>query len=60
MTSSRSLAPGLPNDGEQLGQGRENVRKLLKDNPELTEELQYKVLVKLGIIDPEARNLGRS
>ncbi len=40
-------------DGEQLGQGRENVRKLLKDNPELTEELQYKVLVKLGIIDPE-------
>ena len=40
-------------DGEQLGQGRENVRKLLKDNPELTEELQYKVLVNLGIIDPE-------
>ena len=40
-------------DGEQLGQGRENVRKLLKDHPELTEELQYKVLVKLGIIDPE-------
>ena len=29
------------------------MRKLLKDNPELTEELQYKVLVKLGIIDPE-------
>ena len=41
-------------DGEQLGQGRENVRKLLKDNPELTEELQYKVLVKLGIIEEEA------
>ena len=40
-------------DGEQLGQGRENVRKLLKDNPELTEELQYKVLVKLGIIEEE-------
>ncbi|WP_455121174.1 recombinase RecA [Rothia aeria] len=40
-------------EGEQLGQGRENVRKLLKDNPELTEELQYKVLVKLGVIEPE-------
>ena len=38
-------------EGEQLGQGRENVRKLLKDNPELTEELQHKVLVKLGIIE---------
>ena len=32
-------------DGEQLGQGRENVRKLLKDNPELTNE----------IADPEQR-----
>lgn len=45
-------------DGEQLGQGRENVRKLLKDNPELTEELKEKVLVKLGIkeADPEFEN----
>ena len=40
-------------EGEQLGQGRENVRKLLKDNPELTEELQHKVLVKLGIIEAD-------
>jgi recombination protein RecA len=42
-------------EGEQLGQGRENVRKLLKDNPDLTEELKEKVLVKLGIkeADPE-------
>jgi recombination protein RecA len=45
-------------EGEQLGQGRENVRKLLKDNPELTEELKEKVLVKLGIkeADPEFEN----
>ena len=45
-------------DGEQLGQGRENVRKLLKDNPELTEELKEKVLAKLGIkeADPEFEN----
>ena len=41
-------------EGEQLGQGSANVRKLFKDNPELTEELQYKVLVKLGIIEEEA------
>ena len=25
-------------EGDQLGQGRENVRQFLKDNPELTEE----------------------
>ena len=45
-------------EGEQLGQGRENVRKLLKDNPDLTEELKEKVLVKLGIkeADPEFEN----
>jgi len=41
-------------DGDQLGQGKENARTFLKDNPELTEELQYKVLVKLGIIEEEA------
>lgn len=29
-------------DGEQLGQGRENVRKFLKDNPAITEEISEK------------------
>ncbi len=39
-------------DGDQLGQGRENVRKFLKDNPELTEEIENKVKVEFGLIDP--------
>ena len=30
-------------EGDQLGQGRENVRQFLKDNPELTEEIENKV-----------------
>lgn len=40
-------------EGEQLGQGKENVRRFLKDNPELTEEIKYKTMVKLGIIEAE-------
>ncbi|MDT0190043.1 recombinase RecA [Rothia terrae] len=38
-------------EGDQLGQGKENARRFLKDNPELAEEIQYKTLVKLGIIE---------
>ena len=30
--------------GDQLGQGRENVRQFLKDNPELTEEIENKAV----------------
>ena len=33
---------------ERLGQGRENVKKLLHDNPELMAEIENKVRVKLG------------
>ncbi|MBV7363859.1 recombinase RecA [Actinomycetaceae bacterium TAE3-ERU4] len=34
---------------DQLGQGRENVRQFLKDNPELAAEIENKILVELGI-----------
>lgn len=37
-------------DGEQLGQGRENVRKFLKENPDVTEEIGNKVKVEFGLI----------
>lgn len=36
-------------EGDQLGQGKENARTFLKDNPELTDELERKILAKLGI-----------
>lgn len=35
--------------GEKLGQGKENVKLLLKDTPELKEELEYKVREYYGI-----------
>ncbi len=34
----------------RLGQGRENVRQFLKDNPDLFEEIRQAVLVKRGVI----------
>ena len=40
---------------DQLGQGKENVRQFLVDNPELANEIENKILVALGITDaPEA------
>ncbi len=34
---------------DQLGQGKENVRSFLRDNPDLAEELEKKIKEKLGI-----------
>lgn len=40
-------------DGNRLGQGRDAVKELIKDNPELMEELENKIKAKVGL-DPEA------
>ena len=36
-------------DGDQLGQGKENARTFLCDNPDLANELEKRILEKLGI-----------
>ncbi|WP_183092287.1 recombinase RecA [Nocardioides stalactiti] len=36
-------------EGDQLGQGKENARQFLKDNPDLANELEKKILEKLGV-----------
>ncbi|WP_203653823.1 recombinase RecA [Demequina activiva] len=36
-------------EGDQLGQGKENARSFLKDNPELATEIETKLKAKLGI-----------
>ena len=36
-------------DGDQLGQGKENARTFLKDNPDLAKELEDALLVKMGV-----------
>lgn len=35
-------------DGNKLGQGREAVKKVLKDNPELSEQLEEKIRAKMN------------
>ncbi|BDZ66083.1 recombinase RecA [Agromyces mangrovi Wang et al. 2018] len=36
-------------DGDQLGQGKENARNFLIKNPDIAEEIEQKILGKLGI-----------
>jgi protein RecA len=45
-------------EGDQLGQGKENARKFLRDNPELADEIEKRIKDKLGIgprLDAETR-----
>jgi recombination protein RecA len=44
-------------EGDQLGQGKENARNFLKDNPDLANEIEKKIKEKLGVgprLDAEA------
>jgi len=36
-------------DGDQLGQGKENARNFLLENPDIAAEIEQKILAKLGI-----------
>lgn len=40
---------------ERLGQGRENVKKLISDSPEMMAELEKKVKESLGLIEAEEK-----
>ncbi len=39
--------------GERLGQGRENVKQFMKDNPEITKTIEEKVRRELGLLRDE-------
>src|SRR5215510_5339686 len=46
-------------EGDQLGQGKENARTFLRDNPDLANEIEKKIKEKLGVgprldVDPAA------
>ncbi len=41
-------------EGEQLGQGRENVKNFLVENPELVMEIQDRVLRQVGLVADES------
>ena len=37
-------------DGQRIGQGRENVKKFLKDNPEIAEKLETQIRTNAGLV----------
>ncbi len=41
-------------DGDQLGQGRERAKEFLRDNPEISMQLQDRVLRAVGVIEDDA------
>ncbi len=48
-------------DGDQLGQGKENARNFLRDNPDLGNEIEKKIKEKLGVgprLDTDAAAAG--
>ena len=40
-------------DGDQLGQGRENAKQFIRENPEIAVQLQDRVLRAVGVIEDE-------
>jgi recombination protein RecA len=48
-------------DGEQLGQGKENARNFLRENPDMANEIEKKIKEKLGVgprLDAEVPGAG--
>jgi recombination protein RecA len=48
-------------EGDQLGQGKENARNFLKENPDLANEIEKKIKEKLGVgprLDADASAAG--
>jgi recombination protein RecA len=40
-------------NGERLGQGRENVKQFMRDNPEIAKTIEQKVRLELGLVKDE-------
>ncbi len=40
-------------NGDKIGQGRENAKQFLEDNPEIMEEIERKVRIHFGLIEEE-------
>jgi recombination protein RecA len=46
--------------GERIGQGRENARQFLKDNPDIRQSIDQELRKALGLIKPEPSPAGAS
>ena len=49
MDSAQGFGAWYTYEGDQLGQGKENARSFLRDNPDLADELEKKIKEKLGV-----------
>ncbi|MBI4744437.1 MAG: recombinase RecA [Actinobacteria bacterium] len=43
--------------GERLGQGRENAKQFLKENPEMTKKLEKEIKIKVGFTKEEIKSV---
>ncbi len=51
------MIPATPYNGQKIGQGKDNAREFLRENPELAFEIENKVRDSLGIpLLPDAVN----
>lgn len=41
-------------EGERIGQGRQNVKRFLEENPDMVQEIRSKVREKLGLVEKQA------
>jgi recombination protein RecA len=46
--------------GERLGQGRENVKKLLKENKELADQIDREIRQKVGLLSGDDKDSGKN
>ena len=46
-------------NGERMGQGKENVKTYLKENPQIKDEIDQKLREKLGIFDGDVEEKRR-
>ena len=56
--SSTSPVPGTHTNGEKIGQGKDNSREFLRENPDIAHEIENKVRESLGIslLPPRAQH----
>ena len=48
--SSKNRAPGIPIDGQRIGQGRENAKTFLQENPDMAQRAEMVIRQNAGLL----------
>ena len=54
---SKRAVPGFPTVENDLGQGRENCKQFLLENPDIAAEIEEKIRIALGLIQPQLKEV---